>query len=45
MKMNENMIDNMDSDFYFFLAHATSMSFEEFQVSSIDLDDLGIQDR
>ena len=40
--MNENMIDNMDSDFYFFLAHATSMSFEELQVSSIDLDDLGI---
>ena len=42
MKINENLVDNNEIDFYFFLAHATSMSFEEFQVSSIDLDDLGI---
>ena len=42
MKINEIMIDNMDSDFYFFLAHATSMSPEELEVSSIDFEDFGI---
>ena len=42
MKINENMVDNMDSDFYFFLAHATSMTPEELEVSSLNLEDFGI---
>jgi hypothetical protein len=42
MKNMDNMIDNMGSDFYFFLAHATSMSQEELEVSSINFKDFGI---
>lgn len=40
MKINENIVDNMDSDFYFFLAHATSMTPEELVVSSIDFENV-----
>ena len=36
------MVDNMDSDFYFFLAHATSMTPEELEISSIDFEQYGI---
>ena len=42
MKISEDMVDNMDSDFYFFLAHATSMTPEELEVSSLNLEDFGI---
>ena len=42
MKINENLVDNNEIDFYFILAHATSMSLEELEVSSIDFEDYGI---
>lgn len=42
MKMNENMINNNEMDFYFLLAHATSMTPEELEVSSIDFEEYGI---
>lgn len=42
MKNMDNMIDNMEKDFYFLLAHATSMTPEELEVSSIDFDVYGI---
>ena len=42
MKINENVVDNNEIDFYFLLAHATSMSPEELEVSSIDFEDFGI---
>lgn len=42
MKINENLVDNNEIDFYFLLAHATSMSPEELEVSSIDFEDFGI---
>ena len=42
MKNMDNMIDNMEKDFYFLLAHATSMSPEELEVSSIDLEEFGL---
>ena len=42
MKINENVADNNEIDFYFLLAHATSMSPEELEVSSIDFEDFGI---
>ena len=40
--MNENMINNNEMDFYFLLAHATSMTPEELEVSSIDFEEYGI---
>ena len=42
MKINENMINNNEMDFYFLLAHATSMTPEELEVSSIDFEEYGI---
>ena len=33
MKINENLIDSNEMDFYFLLAHATSMTPEELEVS------------
>ena len=42
MKMNENMINNNEMDFYFLLAHATSMTPEELEISSIDFEQYGI---
>lgn len=42
MKINENLIDNNEIDFYFLLAHATSMTPEELEVSSINFEDFGI---
>ena len=42
MKMNENMINNNEIDFYCLLAHATSMTPEELEVSSIDFEEYGI---
>ena len=42
MKMNENMINNNEMDFYFLLAHATGMTPEELEVSSIDFEEYGI---
>lgn len=42
MKINENLVDNNEIDFYFLLAHATSMSQEELEVSSINFEDFGI---
>jgi hypothetical protein len=42
MKNMDNMVDNIEKDFYFMLAHATSMSQEELEVSSIDFKDFGI---
>ena len=42
MKMNENLIDNNEIDFYFILAHATSMTPEELEVSSLNLEEFGI---
>lgn len=42
MKINENMVDNNEIDFYFLLAHATSMTPEELEISSIDFDIYGI---
>ena len=41
MENMDNMVDNMDSDFYFFLAHATSMT-PELEISSIDFEQYGI---
>ena len=42
MKINENLIDSNEMDFYFLLAHATSMTPEELEVSSIDFEEYGI---
>lgn len=42
MKINENLVDNNEIDFYFLLAHATSMTPEELEVSSINFEDFGI---
>ena len=42
MKISENMIENIESDFYFLLAHATAMTEEELEVSSIDFEEYGI---
>ena len=42
MKINENLVENNEIDFYFLLAHATSMTPEELEVSSIDFDVYGI---
>ena len=42
MKINENLIDNNEIDFYFILAHATSMTPEELEVSSLNLEEFGI---
>lgn len=42
MKINENLIDNNEIDFYFLLAHVTSMSPEELEISSINLEEYGI---
>ena len=36
MKINENLVDNNEIDFYFLLAHVTSMSPEELEISSIN---------
>lgn len=42
MKINENLVDNNEMDFYFLLAHATSMTPEELEISSIDFEQYGI---
>lgn len=42
MKINENLVDNNEIDFYFILAHATSMTPEELEVSSLNLEEFGI---
>lgn len=42
MKIDENLVDNNEMDFYFLLAHATSMTPEELEVSSIDFEEYGI---
>jgi hypothetical protein len=42
MKINENLVDNNEIDFYFLLAHVTSMSPEELEISSINLEEYGI---
>ena len=42
MKINENLIDSNEMDFYFLLAYATSMTPEELEVSSIDFEEYGI---
>lgn len=42
MKINENWVDNNEIDFYFILAHATSMTPEELEVSSLNLEEFGI---
>ena len=42
MKINENLVDTNEMDFYFLLAHATSMTPEELEISSIDFDIYGI---
>lgn len=42
MKINENLIDSNEMDFYFLLAHATSMTPEELEVSSIAFEEYGI---
>ena len=36
------MINNNEMDFYFLLAHATSMTPEELEVSSLNLEEYGI---
>lgn len=42
MKIDENLVDNNEIDFYFILAHATSMTPEELEVSSLNLEEFGI---
>lgn len=42
MKINKNLVDNNEIDFYFILAHATSMTPEELEVSSLNLEEFGI---
>ena len=40
MKINENLSDNNEMDFYFLLAHATSLNEEELMVSSINFENV-----
>ena len=40
MKINENLVDNNEIDFYFILAHATSMTPEELVVSSSNFENV-----